>query len=241
LKSDETCSIRARETNSNLCENSSSQPDQVAKAAPIYVAIVDRADFDSNTLNHSSSQFWSVGFGLAKVLPQEEADVNIVDSKHRLNTQFRASLRRFIVSIHLRAFVVGTYVAASWSGPSLLRAEVFHVGVVRQGSTVGDVVALVEAVNRASRNNEDDEIILEPGAIYALTKEDNNADGPNGLPTIRGVITISAGDPVTAHPAPTTSTVIKHSGDINAPFRIFHVSTDGALLLQGVTISGGSA
>jgi hypothetical protein len=93
----------------------------------------------------------------------------------------------------------------------------------------GDVTALIEALNAADSNNEDDTITLEEGT-YNLTEVDNTTDGANGLPVITGNVTIVG--------VGAESTIIKRDEN-SAPFRIIYVADTGALTLDGVTIKGG--
>src|SRR5262245_34915005 len=57
---------------------------------------------------------------------------------------------------------------------------------------VEDVAGLIAAITAANRANSillSSDIVLKPGT-YILTGVASNADGPNGLPSITGVITI---------------------------------------------------
>ncbi len=73
----------------------------------------------------------------------------------------------------------------------------------------GDVHAMIDAINEANGNGEDDMINLEAG-IYTLTEVNNTNDGNNGLPSITTTIIINgAGD---------DKTIIES----RAFFRIFH-------------------
>src|SRR5262249_23468093 len=53
----------------------------------------------------------------------------------------------------------------------------------------GDVQCLIAAINEANTNGEHNTIHLQAGT-YLLTNVDNDTDGPNGLPSITGDITI---------------------------------------------------
>ena len=93
----------------------------------------------------------------------------------------------------------------------------------------GDVAALINAINTANGNGEEDTINLAAGT-YILTAVDNDTDGPNGLPSITS--------PLTMHGAGAKSTFIER--DASAPgFRILHIAAAGVLELDGVTITGG--
>src|SRR5438105_15721049 len=56
--------------------------------------------------------------------------------------------------------------------------------------SAGDVACLINAIHLANTNGQANTISLATGT-YALTGVDNISDGPNGLPTITGVLTIS--------------------------------------------------
>jgi hypothetical protein len=93
----------------------------------------------------------------------------------------------------------------------------------------GDVNALVEAINTANFNNEDNTIFLE-SANYTLTAVNNNSNCGSGLPSITSKIIING--------AGAGNTIIER--DSNAPgFSIFHVAAGGDLTLNGQRISGG--
>ena len=95
----------------------------------------------------------------------------------------------------------------------------------------GDVACLSKAIRDANANNEANTITLEAGT-YPLTTVDNNTDGSNGLPSITSSLTLrGAGADVTAIERPSGT----------APFRIMHVAATGTLMLDGLTLRGGSA
>ncbi len=94
----------------------------------------------------------------------------------------------------------------------------------------GDVTALINAINTANGNNEDDTINLAAGT-YTLTAVDNDTDGAgNGLPLITSTITMRG--------AGANRTVLARAA--SAPeFRIIDVHAPGVLMLDGLTLSGG--
>ncbi|MDR4504173.1 MAG: hypothetical protein MRK01_05170 [Candidatus Scalindua sp.] len=98
----------------------------------------------------------------------------------------------------------------------------------------GDVAALIDAINTANGNGEDDTINLQ-GGIYSLTQKNNDINGPNGLPSITSNISLNG---VTDN-----STIIERN--IDSPhiplFRIFHVANTGNIQLESLTIQGGIA
>ena len=92
----------------------------------------------------------------------------------------------------------------------------------------GDEGGLIAAITTANGNGEADVINL-GGGSYDLTLADNtSADGPNGLPVVTSDITING-----------NGATIRRTGV--PTFRIFQVGTAGALTLNAVTVSGGSA
>jgi len=104
-----------------------------------------------------------------------------------------------------------------------LRAESF-------ACAAGDVPCLISAINQANANGHPTNTIrLAPGT-YTLTNIDNDTAGPNGLPSITSTLTIDVTEKEMA-------TIMRASNAVN--FRLFHVGTNGRLILRGVTLSGG--
>jgi hypothetical protein len=109
---------------------------------------------------------------------------------------------------------------------------------------VDDVEGLVTAINAANTNGESNEIVLKPGT-YTLRAPNNNIDGPNGLPSITGVITISTGTvegtnpPIVERSTESRAIIERSTASTVLPFRIFHVSSRGALGLINVIVTGG--
>jgi len=110
--------------------------------------------------------------------------------------------------------------------PASINAAVFHVGA-------GDSGGLLEAIRKANRTNEPNEIILTP-STYTLDQASGSTDGPNGLPTVTGALTIRSGMSSTTDRA----IIERRLGRSN--FRIFHVSRNAALTLIGITVRNGS-
>lgn len=95
----------------------------------------------------------------------------------------------------------------------------------------GDVDGLREAIEDANNSPGADTVTLEPGT-YILTEVDNNEEGPNELPLINSAITISVADGGSA-------TIFRSAA---APsFRLFTVTSNGALGLVNITLAQGVA
>ena len=93
----------------------------------------------------------------------------------------------------------------------------------------GDVACLIAAINTANANGEVNTIRLAAGT-YTLAAADNDADGPNGLPSITSALTI-VGDGA-------ANTIVEREASA-PPFRLLHVGQAGLLRLEGVTVRGG--
>lgn len=95
----------------------------------------------------------------------------------------------------------------------------------------GDAACLVAAIAAANAVAGPSTIRLAAGR-YTLRSADNATDGPNGLPSVVGTLTIQG--------AGARATVVERAAD--APdFRIAHVAPTGALTLEGITLRGGSS
>jgi hypothetical protein len=93
----------------------------------------------------------------------------------------------------------------------------------------GDVACLITAITTANANGEANSITLEAGT-YTLTAVDNTTDGPNGLPSVTGIVTIKG--------AGADATSLER--DTSAPaFRFGHVAATGNLTLAGLTMRRG--
>jgi hypothetical protein len=77
-----------------------------------------------------------------------------------------------------------------------------------------------------------DTIVLPAGSTQTLTAVNNNADGPNGLPSITSNLTIIG--------AGAGQTIIEAADSSARGFRLFHVAATGVLNLNGLTITGSS-
>jgi hypothetical protein len=95
----------------------------------------------------------------------------------------------------------------------------------------GDVACLIEAINMANANGEDNTITLAAGT-YTLTTVDHNTDGPTGLPSITSALTLRG--------LGAQSTIIERAAGA-PPFRLLHVAATGVLALEGLTVRGGNS
>jgi len=95
---------------------------------------------------------------------------------------------------------------------------------------VGDVAALISAINDANGNGEADTIVLASGCVYTLTAVDNGSgDNANGLPVITSELAIDGNG----------ATIQRDNG---APdFRILRVGGSGNLTLDNLTVQHGAA
>jgi len=91
----------------------------------------------------------------------------------------------------------------------------------------GDVVCLRAAINEANANGDKKNTIFLDAGTYSLTDVDDFTDGPNGLPTITGALTITG--------AGAADTSIERS---SAFFRLVHVAATGSLTLRELTVQG---
>jgi len=100
----------------------------------------------------------------------------------------------------------------------------------------GDVYGpsgLIAAIGTANGNGEDDVINLAAECVYTLLVQDNDTDGPNGLPSILA----DGGHRVTINGNGAT---IQRSSDVGIPaFRILHVSSGANLTLNDLIVKNG--
>ncbi len=100
----------------------------------------------------------------------------------------------------------------------------------------GDVYGpsgLIAAIGEANGNLEDDVINLAADCVYILIAQDNDTDGPNGLPSVL----TDGGHRVTING---NGAAIERSTVFGIPaFRIFHVSSGGDLILNDLTVKNG--
>jgi hypothetical protein len=85
-------------------------------------------------------------------------------------------------------------------------------------------------MNAANANGQANTISLAAGTYVLTTPDNNNTDGPNGLPSVTGSLIIAgAGDELTS--------IVR---DPTAPgFRLLHIAATGRLTLRGVTLHAG--
>jgi hypothetical protein len=113
------------------------------------------------------------------------------------------------------------------TSPHAVQATTFHC-------RAGDVPCLINAINTANTNGQENTIRLEVGT-YTLTTVDNNTDGPNGLPSITSALVITG--------AGATTTIIERAPNtppLDTPeLRLLHVAATGRLTLARLTLQGG--
>ena len=91
---------------------------------------------------------------------------------------------------------------------------------------------LIRAIEVANSSSGPDTLTLTTGCVYTLTEAyplDANTNGPTGLPSITGDLTINGGG----------ATIERSTASNTPPFRIFHVSAAGRLTLKDVTLLNG--
>jgi hypothetical protein len=101
----------------------------------------------------------------------------------------------------------------------------------------GNVTCLIAAINASNQNFQQNTINLEAGT-YTLTTPDNETDGPNGLPSITGRITIRGQG--------NSQTAIERDSSFDPvftgpPFRIFRIAPTGTLTLESLAVRRGFA
>jgi hypothetical protein len=122
--------------------------------------------------------------------------------------------------------IMGITVTFAVARPSVAAAETFHCANE-------DVACLIFAINDAnSDTHEKSTIWLEAGGTYTVTTVDNDTDGPNGLPSITGNLTIRVTGKGTA--------TLTRATDVNTPdFRLLHVAATSHFTLRGLVVSNG--
>jgi hypothetical protein len=121
----------------------------------------------------------------------------------------------------------GWLVVATLFGLLLLPRHIYAAGFA---CAAGDVACLIEAIHAANATGEADTITLAAGT-YSLTAVDNDdIDGPNGLPSIRSTLTIRG--------AGADAIIIERAASAPA-FRLLYIEATGTLALEALTLRGG--
>ena len=93
----------------------------------------------------------------------------------------------------------------------------------------GNTACLIAAIQTANANGQDNAIFLEAGA-YEIVIHDNVTNGPNGLPSITGRMSIRGPDGI--------GSTIENPSDID-DFRLFHIAPGGNLTLDWLALTRG--
>lgn len=128
-------------------------------------------------------------------------------------------IRLFCITAHVQ---IVTYIVFALAMPHSVNAAVFNCSTVS---------CLINSINTANTNGEDDTINLAAGT-YTLTAVNNTIGGANGLPAIISNITIKGVGAI--------NTAIRRSTLRGTPpFRIFYVAVTGILTLDKLRIMNG--
>jgi predicted outer membrane repeat protein len=115
----------------------------------------------------------------------------------------------------------------------ILLATSLYTGRALEAATLTitscDSSQLISAITIANSDSAADTINLASGCTYTLGSGSFNADGQNGLPDISSPISINGNG----------ATIARDSAPGTPSFRILHIASSGALLLNTVTISNG--
>ena len=95
-------------------------------------------------------------------------------------------------------------------------------------SKVCGPLKLIEDINTANQSGTSSSVHLDARCGYILTKDNNNTDGLNGLPSITSPIHILGNE-----------ATIERRLYGTPGFRIFHVAAEGELVLERLTVRGG--
>ena len=96
--------------------------------------------------------------------------------------------------------------------------------------TTCDVNGLINAIHEANRTADEDIIELDGTCIYTLAAVVDEVDGANGLPSITTALTIEGNG----------TTIERSPADDTPDFRLFHVSENARLTVDGLTLRYGS-
>jgi hypothetical protein len=107
--------------------------------------------------------------------------------------------------------------------------------------TAGDVQCLIHAINAANADSRSHDTINLAAGTYTLTAVNNTTDGPNGLPSIRGPLTLdgAADSASDSSAAALPGTIIERAAGAR-PFRLLHNGTASGVLIQGISFRGGN-
>jgi hypothetical protein len=119
---------------------------------------------------------------------------------------------------HLR---IAALAALTLTVPQMARADVVHCDA-------GDVLCLILAIDDANAKPQRNTIIHLTEGVYPVTGIHNLTDGPNGLPSIAGHVTIKGA-------AGGGTRLIRHADA--PPLRLLHVGAQGRLTLEWLTVS----
>ena len=118
-------------------------------------------------------------------------------------------------------------------------AAVINVTTLATGIAADSQCSLIEAMVNANADaavhadcaagSGADTIALQADALYFLTATNNTADGPNGLPSITGTLTILGSG----------ASIIRNTTASPPNFRLFHVAAGGNLTLDNVNLRNG--
>ena len=127
--------------------------------------------------------------------------------------------------IHHHRLRAGIFIAAAAMTTSILWPVAAEAAVA---CTETALVQAVTAANAAGGGN----VVLTPGCTYTLTTSHSlGLNGPNGLPVITTVVTLTGN----------ANVITRSSGLLTLPFRIAEVSKTGNLTLKSVTLDNGLA
>ena len=94
--------------------------------------------------------------------------------------------------------------------------------------TAGDVTCLIGALTQANSNGVATTLTLEAGT-YTFTEVNDTTGGPNGLPSVTGVVILQG--------AGANTTILEREAS-TPDFRLVQVAATGALTLEGLTMRG---
>jgi hypothetical protein len=114
-----------------------------------------------------------------------------------------------------------------------LSVEPLEGRVVPAIYTAATVPELIAAIDAANLTPEADTINLTAGTTFTLTQDNNNTDGPTGLPVIAGGERLAING--------YGSSIVRNTAAAIPAFRLFHVAAGASLTLHDLTLQGGLA